>query len=160
MHSDSLWLKVDAEPRSQGSMTAVYNRRLGVSRVRHANAPALSIWRNTVARNAIAEGATIWEGPIGMAMSFGIKEPKDIRHGYPKSPDLDKLVRAVLDALTGVCYANDNQVVWIEADKVWRNHTLIGVWQVEKQASANQESIWTQDAARMGAASRYRTRAR
>ena len=77
--SSALWLKVDARPASQGSMTAVYNRRLGISRVRHANAPALSKWRNLLKHNALAEGATVWDGPIAMAMSFGLPMPIDHR---------------------------------------------------------------------------------
>jgi len=32
---------------------------------------------------------------------------------------LDKLARAVLDALTGVCYPDDSLVVRLSASKVW-----------------------------------------
>jgi crossover junction endodeoxyribonuclease RusA len=124
---------VDAEPRSQGSMTAVYNRRLGVSRVRHANAPALSLWRNLIREAARMENAQLWTGPIGMQMSFGLRAPLDTRHGYPKSPDLDKLIRGVLDALTTLCYVDDSQVVRIDAEKVWRSYTEIEVYRIERQ---------------------------
>jgi len=130
-------------------MTAVYNRRLGISRVRHSNAPALSSWRNLVREAARKEGAVLWTGPIGMRMSFGIKAPLDKRHGYPKYPDLDKLIRGVLDALTKVCYLDDSQVVNIEAEKVWRSTTEIEVYRIERKSGAQriaQATIWQEDA--------------
>lgn len=144
---------VDAEPRSQGSMTAVYNRQLGVARVRHANAPALSLWRSLIRERAHMANAEQWQGPIGISISFGIKAPQDTRHGYPKSPDLDKLVRGVLDALTGVCYGDDSQVVHILAEKVWHTATIIEVWRIERQSpksTAAQATIWQEDAQGMG----------
>jgi Holliday junction resolvase RusA-like endonuclease len=140
---------VDAEPRSQGSMTAVYNRKLGVSRVRHANAPALESWRSMVRAAAINAGAEAWVGPIGMHMSFGIKPPVDHRHGYPKAPDLDKLVRGVLDALTTVCYGDDSQVCTIQSEKVFHTATVIEVWRIERQHPTQtdaQATLWTEDA--------------
>jgi len=140
---------VHAPPASQGSMTAVYNRRLKVARVRHSNAPALSKWRTLVAARARLVKATQWEGPIGIRISFGIAAPIDTRHGYPKSPDLDKLVRGVLDALTGVCYVDDSQVVKIEAEKIWNSDTIIEVWRIEKQRPNDptaQATFWKEDA--------------
>ena len=138
---------VDAEPRSQGSMTAVYNRRLGVSRVRHANAPALSLWRTLVREGARRVNAEEWEGPIGIRISFGIKAPLNTKHGYPKSPDLDKLIRGVLDALTGVCYRDDSQVCNIEAQKIWQPVTVIEVWCIARQSptGTNEQKTFWQD---------------
>jgi len=140
---------VDAEPRSQGSMTAVYNRKLGVARVRHNNAPALSLWRSLIRERAQMANAEIWDGPIGIRLSFGIKPPVDHRHGYPKRPDLDKLIRGVLDALTGTCYGDDSQVVVIQAEKVFHTATIIEVWRIERQspkATDAQATIWQEDA--------------
>lgn len=143
MHEARLRFMVEAEPRSQGSMTAVYNRRLGVARVRHNAAPALSLWRAQCRDAAKEAGATSWEGPIGIRISFGIAAPQDTRHGYPKRPDLDKLVRAVLDSLTGTCYGDDSQVTKIIATKVWRDNTTIEVWRIGRQsASQGQTSLW------------------
>lgn len=140
---------VDAEPRSQGSMTAVYNRKLGVARVRHNNAPALSLWRSLIRERAQMAKAEVWDGPIGIRISFGIKPPVDHRHGYPKRPDLDKLVRGVLDALTGTCYGDDSQVVVIQAEKVFHTATIIEVWRIERQSPKStdaQATIWQEDA--------------
>jgi crossover junction endodeoxyribonuclease RusA len=136
---------VDGVPRSQGSMTAVYNRKLGVARVRHVAAPALALWRGQCRLAAKEAGAVVWLGPIGMRISFGIKAPIDARHGYPKRPDLDKLVRGVLDALTGVCYGDDSQVTRLEAEKTFDPVTIIEVWRIERQSPKStqaQATIW------------------
>jgi crossover junction endodeoxyribonuclease RusA len=150
---------VDAEPRSQGSMTAVYNRKLGVSRVRHSNAPALGSWRNLVREAARKAGAVPWSGPVGIRIEFGVRAPQDTRHGYPKYPDLDKLVRGVLDALTTICYDDDSQVTTIDAIKAWDSATIIEVWRIEKQSTkstAAQATIWQKDASRVEANSSAR----
>jgi len=69
--------------------------------------------------------------PTGKAVyvrvAFTFTRPKShftakgaIRNGapdFPGKPDTDKLCRAVLDALTGVAYVDDAQVVWLEATK-------------------------------------------
>jgi crossover junction endodeoxyribonuclease RusA len=34
-----------------------------------------------------------------------------------KRPDLDKLVRGVFDALTGVCFTDDSRIVALQAGK-------------------------------------------
>lgn len=136
---------VDAEPRSQGSMTAVYNRQLKVARVRHNNAPALSLWRSLIRERAHMAKAEKWEGPIGIRISFGIKAPQAAGHGYPKRPDLDKLIRGVLDALTDVCYVDDSQVISIEAEKVFGSATYIEVWRIERKSpkpTDAQATIW------------------
>jgi Holliday junction resolvase RusA-like endonuclease len=96
--------------------------------------------------------ASQWEGPIGIRISFGIKAPLNTKHGYPKSPDLDKLIRGVLDALTGVCYVDDSQVTFIEAQKIWQPVTVIEVWRIEKQSpkgTNEQATFWQEDAVRV-----------
>jgi Holliday junction resolvase len=144
---------VDGKPSSQGSMTAVYNRRLGVARVRHVNAPALSLWRQQCREAAKMAKAEVWDGPVGIKISFGIAAPINQKHGYPKRPDLDKLVRSVLDALTGTCYRDDSQVIMLTAEKMWQPVTIIEVWRIEKQSTRSTDSqatLWTEDAEGMG----------
>ena len=47
-----------------------------------------------------------------------ILKPKTVKRIYPfVRPDLDKLCRAVLDALTGIAYKDDQQVVSLFATK-------------------------------------------
>ena len=71
-------------------------------------------------RSAIRAGRTL-EGPVGIVLDFGIPKPKSApktRRVWPdKRPDLDKLSRSVLDALTYVIFADDSQVVHLRATK-------------------------------------------
>ena len=43
-------------------------------------------------------------------------------------PDVDKLARALLDALTGVAYEDDGQVVALTVRKVYESDTVTRVW--------------------------------
>jgi crossover junction endodeoxyribonuclease RusA len=148
---------VDSEPRAQGSMVSVQKGARGA--VRHQSAPRLYYWRDKVKERAatkmLEEGQLeAWTGPVGIRISFGIKAPQDAKHGYPKAPDLDKLVRAVLDALTGVCYKDDSQVVTIQSEKVFHTATIIEVWRIERQSpksTSAQTTIWQEDASGMEA---------
>lgn len=38
---------------------------------------------------------------------------------HTKAPDVDKLSRSILDALTGIVYADDSQVVSLESQKIY-----------------------------------------
>ncbi len=65
--------------------------------------------------------------PVGIAIAFVFVRPKshytskgELRAGapsFPGKPDVDKLCRAVLDALTGILYHDDAQVVSLSATK-------------------------------------------
>ena len=63
-------------------------------------------------------------GPVSVDVTFFLKCPKSIKgrkqKGY-EGPllDLDKLLRAFLDALTGIVYIDDKQVVMVQARKEW-----------------------------------------
>jgi crossover junction endodeoxyribonuclease RusA len=106
-------------PAPQGSTRSwVVNGRPVIT----SAAKGLSTWRRLVAdvaqRYAPDEP---WEGPVGIDLQFGLPKPKSApkkRRVWPdKRPDLDKLTRAVLDALTYVVFADDSQVVQIRATK-------------------------------------------
>ncbi len=65
--------------------------------------------------------------PVGIGITFVFVRPKshytskgELRAGapsFPGKPDVDKLCRAVLDALTGILYHDDAQVVSLNASK-------------------------------------------
>jgi crossover junction endodeoxyribonuclease RusA len=51
--------------------------------------------------------------PISIALTFYFDKPKSVRRAAQyktTKPDLDKLLRAVLDGLTGIAYEDDSQV--------------------------------------------------
>lgn len=53
-------------------------------------------------------------GPVRVRLRFFLPRPKSlssqVTRAHTKRPDIDKLSRAVLDALTGVLWADDSQV--------------------------------------------------
>jgi Holliday junction resolvase RusA-like endonuclease len=60
--------------------------------------------------------------PVFLQIRFYLEKPKSVpkkRFEMVVLPDLDKLVRATADALKGICYADDAQVVWVNARKVY-----------------------------------------
>lgn len=72
-------------------------------------------------------------GPVSVSVTFWMPRPKSHfgRHGlkeaapdnHTNKPDLDKLLRAVLDGLTGVVIGDDSQVSAIESGKVYNEIT-------------------------------------
>ena len=83
-------------------------------------------WKTEVtgaARDAIGRGPLVRpiEGPVAIDIEFYLPRPKAApkRITYPgKKPDLDKLVRAILDALTNAgVWKDDSQVVAVIATK-------------------------------------------
>jgi crossover junction endodeoxyribonuclease RusA len=142
---------VDARPVPQGSMTASYNRRTGTAHVHHVQGGALAMWRASVRMAAKDAGAELISAPVSVSIVFGMVRPKvQTYHQFAKrivrpkfehtrpavAPDLDKLIRGVLDALTGICYNDDSQVVDILASKIYADVTVIGV------ARAKEVSVW------------------
>jgi crossover junction endodeoxyribonuclease RusA len=69
--------------------------------------------------------------PIGVSVSVALPRPKSLprkQASHVKKPDLDKLIRAVLDALTGIGYEDDSQVVMIDAIKEYvRDGAMPGI---------------------------------
>lgn len=58
---------------------------------------------------------------VTVVLTFFFARPKSAKkRGFPSvKPDLDKLVRAVLDSLTGVAFRDDAQVVHVTASKLY-----------------------------------------
>jgi crossover junction endodeoxyribonuclease RusA len=55
---------------------------------------------------------------VEIDMIFTMARPKTVNRPEPSvAPDLDKLVRAVLDGLTAIAYRDDGQVVRLTAAK-------------------------------------------
>lgn len=103
---------VEGKPIQQGSMRAFNNR------IVHNKTKELMAWRFLVAKAAHAAGCTPIDGAITISMQFFYERGKTVTRDSPTvPPDLDKQIRSILDALTGVAYADDSQVTRIEATK-------------------------------------------
>lgn len=111
-HQDDhcLWIVAAGKPVTQGSMKAVG----GV--VKHSAGPELHEWRNTITREALRAVAGRWEElniPVRLDVVLTVPNPKTVpawspmetEEGFPRippmvPPDVDKLLRAVQDALS------------------------------------------------------------
>jgi crossover junction endodeoxyribonuclease RusA len=99
------------------------------------NPANLQAWRNAVHEAAAAAMGEreILRGPVGLIVTFVMQRPQghfskkgfgsDLLRSAPAyptvRPDLDKLERAVKDALKGVVYNDDSQVVTKASRKVY-----------------------------------------
>lgn len=78
-------------------------------------------WKETVKSQVIDRGgATILDGALTMTLRFHLPRPKSlpkkVTH-HTKKPDVDNLVKAIKDALRGICYNDDSQIVDLHAHK-------------------------------------------
>jgi crossover junction endodeoxyribonuclease RusA len=82
---------------------------------------AVGPWRERVALAAHQHGLTLMDGPVAVDLTFVLPRPKSAPKtrtpAATKRPDIDKLIRAILDALTGVAFSDDAQVVELTANK-------------------------------------------
>jgi Holliday junction resolvase RusA-like endonuclease len=59
-------------------------------------------------------------GPLSVDITFAVEKPKSAKRTAPTArPDLDNYIKAVLDALNGIFWHDDAQIVEITARKVY-----------------------------------------
>lgn len=88
------------------------------NRIVHNKTKELMAWRSQVGQAALVAGCTPIDGAITISMEFRYLRPKSVSRIEPTvPPDLDKQIRSILDALTGVAYKDDSQVTSIQATK-------------------------------------------
>jgi crossover junction endodeoxyribonuclease RusA len=115
---------VHGVPQPQGSAKAFMPKGARFPIVTSDN-PNLKDWRLLVAAAAQpaaqAHGIILLATPVGITLRFVLPCPQSARkrQGKPHMtrPDLDKLARACLDALTGVLFQDDGQVVSLACEK-------------------------------------------
>lgn len=112
---------VFGHPKPKGSARGLLHRRTGRVIVTHDN-PGTTPWQELVSlalqRGRPADGPT--EAAVRVWLEFSLPRPKSLPkrmvHAI-KKPDVDKLCRTLLDALTGVVVRDDSQVVELQAVK-------------------------------------------
>lgn len=81
-------------------------------------------WKKVIADQVSAQSPVKVVGPVNLELVFFMPIPqyigkmKDYQH-HVKKPDLDNLTKAVKDALKGICWADDSQVVRMVCEKVY-----------------------------------------
>lgn len=137
--------EVPGRPIQQGSMKAFVAG--GRARITHDKGKDLMEFRSRVGYAARAAGASSVRGPMVIDLTFVMPRPKShygtgknlgrLKATAPKyvcsKPDLDKLIRSVLDGLTNIAFADDSQVVTITARKQYGEEPLTRVilWEDE-----------------------------
>lgn len=119
---------VEGEPVPEGSMKAFpYLRKnggMGVSMV-HQN-PTLQSWRDSISKAFLDKYGEPPDGgwigrhiPVSVDVGFYMSRPKTSKLDRPssKKSDIDKLCRAVNDAMSGIVYYDDCQIVSLQAEK-------------------------------------------
>jgi Holliday junction resolvase RusA-like endonuclease len=106
-------------PAPQGSKTG-YIR--GTKVVLVESSKKVKPWRAAVAQAATQAylHAEPIDGPVAVEIDFHLPRPKSLPKRViwmVKKPDLDKLIRSTLDALSGIAYIDDNRVTHITATK-------------------------------------------
>ena len=112
-------------PQQQGSKTGYVVS--GRAIIADQNRAQLKPWRAQIATTM----TTAWEttepitGPVTLTAVFVLPRPKTVKRTHPHvRPDLDKLLRALLDGITdaGCVWTDDAQVVELTARKVYDLH--------------------------------------
>lgn len=131
-------IEVLGEPAPKGSMRAVVRKSDGravlVPSGSRQNARALYAWAKAIRTRVAEQLGTIGEPmfadePISVHLLFRLARPRSHygargllpsapRH-HAQKPDVDKLMRSTLDALTGELIDDDARVSVIQADKQW-----------------------------------------
>ena len=124
MQSDAITFNVDGmEPATQGSKRSMPNGVMLETNKR------LRPWRSHISDAAISTKHPLTRSPVSISITFRFLRPQSHfnKSGLTsKAPshltskqkgDIDKLSRAVLDALTGTLLYDDSQVVQLSAHK-------------------------------------------
>lgn len=128
---------VRGTPVTQGSKRLFVNPHTGKPSATESGGDKLRLWRHAIsdeARKAVNGGEGPLEGPVAVSMAFWLPKPSSApkrRRTWPvakRSGDVDKLARAGIDAMTGVIYGDDAQIISLGVTKDFEDHKGVGVW--------------------------------
>jgi crossover junction endodeoxyribonuclease RusA len=118
--------RVDGIPAPKGAMSAFPIRKAGALTgkvvVTARGSAKQTEWTNRVLSvvRQVAEDNEFLTGPVSVTVRFYLPKPKSApkRRTFPdRAPDIDKLARLVLDAITGTLIEDDARVVYLQAIK-------------------------------------------
>lgn len=132
---ESVIFTIEGRCPTKGSTKSFLNPKTGKV-VTVADNKKLAQWTKDARTQARLAKVPMIYKPHGVNLSVRVefKKPKTSKASAPTvRPDLDKCLRAVLDALTGVAYTDDSQVVYAASCKVYSDQERVIV-EVEKAA--------------------------
>ncbi len=127
---------VPGVPVPKGSAKGFYNKHLGRVMIVQTNADKQKPWASMIAvyaqqamQNYEGQYKGMFVGPVSLACTFQMPRPKAHSNSkglkpnapshHTSKPDLDKLLRCILDALTAVVYEDDSQVAFVNCAKLY-----------------------------------------
>lgn len=122
---------VPGRPIPQGSLSSFRHRTTG--QIVTPQKARVREYRDRIAWAAEATGVACTDEPVRVRAVFGFARPKSHRltsgkltkrapTSHTSRPDLDKVARSLLDAITGVLVYDDAQVVALDVRKQWHDH--------------------------------------
>jgi len=119
--------RIEGYPVPKGSLKPIRTKTGRIILVPD-NQAELKVWTNTIHQQLVSP-YMIDEGPVAVDLIFFMPRPKTVKREAPwVYPDLDKLLRAVLDALTGKVYRDDGQVIWVHMGEEYADNEEPGVF--------------------------------
>lgn len=120
---------IEGTPIQQGSKTAFVVK--GKAVMTDQNARTLKPWRAIVTRDATkaARRHPLFAGPLAVTLDYYMPRGATVKRPRPSvTPDLDKLIRAVLDGITDAgVWGDDGQIVSIHAREYYADIGPAGV---------------------------------
>lgn len=122
-------IRIYGDPAPQGS------KRVFNGRIVEASGNKLKVWRKAIAaacQNQVTEEHSLLLGPVRVEVEFYMPRPASVsikKRALPiVPPDLDKLLRGLLDGIgqSEVVWGDDSQVVQIDAVKLYADETEPG----------------------------------
>ena len=128
---------VPGVPVPKGTAKAYVNKHTGRAQVVQDNREKQKPWASAITLTAIERGVKWWTlYPVKVDLVFAMprlkshfgtgKNATSIKPNAPlehtSKPDLDKLIRCVMDALTGVAWHDDSQVFEVHAKKIYSSN--------------------------------------
>lgn len=122
-------IRIYGDPAPQGS------KRVFNGRVVEASGNKLKVWRKAIAaacQELVSEEHSLLLGPVRVEVEFYLPRPASVtikKRALPiVPPDLDKLLRGLLDGIgqSEVIWGDDSQVVQIDAVKLYADETEPG----------------------------------
>lgn len=122
-------ITVKMKPVTQGSVTAIPVN--GKARIIHNHSKELYEQRALIQSLYHEAGGIKYDDAVEINIFFAFVRPKSVsakkRPYMIVKPDIDKLERAVLDALTHHAYDDDSQVVKLTARKIYDTEEYIEI---------------------------------
>lgn len=124
---------IHAEPFQQERVRASVSKMGKKSIVKMYDPPRSKQYKKVIQQQVLSQSPSIMEGNLKLQVTFYVKIPKSyskkqrkaIEEGLllpNKKPDLSNYIKILEDALNGICYKDDSQIVEIHAQKQYSDN--------------------------------------